>query len=102
MNAGIQPDAWSTGFCKLYDFAGRWKELIFRIFGTDPAFDRGSSPRDVRLSERQPLARGDSQLKLNQVESCHQFGNGVFHLKASVHFQEIKMSLVIGEEFNSP
>ncbi len=46
-------------------------------------------------AERKPLARGDANLQLHQVQSGHQFGHRMLDLQARIHFQEIEVLLLI-------
>ena len=55
--------------------------------------------RHVVLFERQWLTGGDANLLTHQVDAGHQLGNGVLHLDARVHFNEVEIVLLIDEEF---
>ncbi len=55
---------------------------------------------DVLLGEWQSFARRDPQLELNQVISGDQLGDGMLHLQARVHLQEIEVALLIGEKLH--
>ena len=68
---------------------GAGKELILRIFGAEPALDGRARPRNVVLPERQRLPRGNPQLQLHQIETSHQFGDGMLHLKPCIHLEEV-------------
>ena len=92
VHAGINPDMGSGRFAKLNDLARRGKKLIFGIFGADAALHRPSPPIDIFLPERQPIARGDFQLELNQIVAGDQFGDWMLDLQARIHLQEIEIS----------
>src|SRR4051794_33092013 len=50
-----------------------------------------SSQRHIVLTKRQALARGDPQLRLNNVDPRYGFSDRVFHLKPRIHFEEIEL-----------
>src|SRR5262245_3120221 len=52
------------------------------------------------MTERLPT--GDSNLLFDQIKSCNHFCNGMLHLEAGIHFQEIEMLVGVNEEFDRP
>ena len=72
-----------------------------RIFGINAGLDRRSGMLDVLLLERQRLARGDPNLRLDEVDAGHQFGHGMFDLNSRVHFDEVELVfLLVENEFD--
>ena len=60
-------------------------------------------PRRARRrppAEGQARAGGDFHLEAHQVESGYQFGDGVLHLEAGVHFQEVEAPVGIHQKFD--
>ncbi len=60
------------------------------ILGIDAALDRPALGRQVGLGERQPLAGGDAQHLLHEVDTGDQLGDRMLDLKTGVHLQEIE------------
>src|SRR6516225_1281799 len=56
---------------------------------------RNSLPR-----ERKPMAGGDGNLQLDEVQACDLLGDGMLDLQASVDFQEIKVELSVDQKLN--
>ena len=54
---------------------------------------------DIVLAEIDRLARGDTQLPLDEVESRDPFGDRVLNLEPSVHLQEEELAVLV-EEFD--
>ena len=63
--------------------AGRRRERL-GILGVDAALDRVAGERDVALLERQPLARRDPDLLLDDVDAGHHLGDRMLDLEARV------------------
>ena len=97
---GIDPHVHAAGRVIGADLAGRGREGP-GIFGVDPALDRVALELDVLLGDRQRLAIGNADLLAHQVHAGDRFGNGVFHLQAGVHFDEIELA-VFPQEFDRP
>ena len=72
----------------------RRQEAALRIFGVQPRLDRMAAARDCRLLERQPFARGDTQLPFDEVEPGDHFGDRMLDLQARVHLEEIELGAV--------
>ena len=84
----------------LLDQAGARLEVAIRVFGVDSAFDRGPAADDVGLLERQPLAGGDADLRLDQVDAGNHLGHGVLDLDAGVDLDEIEVVVLIDDELD--
>ncbi len=61
-----------------------------------------AAPRQAPRScvERQRRAGGDLHLQPHQVEAGHQLGDGMLHLQARVHFQEVEAAVLVHQEFH--
>ena len=69
--------------------AGRGQEAGGGVFGVDAALHGMPAQRHVLLAEGQPLAGRHAQLQRHEVEAGDQLRDGVLHLQARVHLQEI-------------
>ena len=54
--------------------------------------------RHVTLLERQPLARRDADLLLDDVDAGDELGDRMLDLDAGVHFEEEEVALVVEQE----
>ena len=52
---------------------------------------------DVVLRPRQPLAGGDAQLRLDEVDAGDQLGHRVLDLDARVHLDEVELVVLVQE-----
>ena len=86
------------GHVQILHPAGGGEESVGRVLARDAAFDRPSARRDGFLSERKPLARGDAQLPLHEIDARHELGDRVLDLDARVHLEEVERSLRVEQE----
>src|SRR6202167_6142913 len=75
------------------DRSGRGHERA-GIFGVDAAFDRMSAELNVGLGVGQLLARGDRELRLDQVDAGDQLGYRMLDLDARVHLDEVELAIL--------
>ena len=75
-------------------------KIVVGIFGIDAALHRMAIHLQVLLFERKRKPFCNPDLLPHQVHSHHSFRDRVLHLQAGVHLQEIKIELVIHDEFN--
>ena len=54
---------------------------------------------DIFLLEPEPLARGNSQLQFNQIETRNCLGDGMLDLQPRVHLHEVELAGWIEQEF---
>ena len=85
------------GTLKAWIDAGRRRERL-GILGVDAALDRVAGERHVALLERQPLARRDPDLLLDDVDAGDELGDRVLDLDARVHLEEVEVALVVEQE----
>src|SRR5262249_8770329 len=89
----VEPDPRSAGRNEELDLAPAGLEIAVRILGVDPALDRVPAELDVGLSERNPLAGGDQDLLLDEIEPGDELGDGVLHLDAGVDLDEVEAAV---------
>ena len=78
---------------------GRGREVPVRVLGVDAALDGVTADPDVVLLAAQGLARGDADLLLDEVDAGDQLRDGVLHLDAGVHLDEVEL-LALDEELD--
>ena len=87
-------------FSQLTDNTRRRHEIIFGIFGTDTALYGMSALLQVFLLIMKRFTVSNTNLVLHQVHPYYFFCNRVFHLEACIHFEEIKVTMFVYEEFD--
>jgi len=104
--AAVQADAEAGAGAVDVDAAGVGGEVGQGVFGGDAALD-GVTPgfdgflgRDADFRGVQGVALSDIDLALDNVDTCGHFGDGVFHLDARVHFDEVVPVLAVHKEFD--
>ena len=71
------------------------------IFGIDPAFDRATFPVNFFLLQSQAFAVGNRDLLRNNVNFGDRLRNRMFHLNASIHFEEVEgVPIDINQKFD--
>ena len=68
-----------------------------RVLGVDAALDGVALEAHVALREGQPLAGGDADLLLHQVDAGDHLGDRVLHLDARVHLHEVEGAVLVEE-----
>jgi methylmalonyl-CoA mutase N-terminal domain/subunit len=85
------------------DRAGRGDEVGRRFLGVDADLDRVAAQLDVGLGHAHPVPGGDPQLGLREVDPGDEFGDGVLHLEAGVHLQEVEgLEVLVEQELAGP
>ena len=87
------------------DPPGVREEVVFRILGRDPTLDRVSLGLGQRQGNPGPLevmAFGDPDLRLDEVDAEHELGDGVLHLDARIHLDEVVRPTRIHEKLRGP
>src|SRR5579863_1449505 len=64
------------------------------VFRVDAALHGVTADLHVALRVRQPLAGGDQQLRLDQIDAGDEFGHGMLHLDAGVHLDEVELPVL--------
>ena len=85
---------------QLLDDTGRRHEVVFRIFGTDAALYGMTALEQVLLLEVQHLVVGNTDLLFHQVYAYHLFRDGVLHLQARIHFEEIETAVLVYQKLD--
>src|SRR6266403_2906870 len=96
---GIHPYAGTARSLKSCDASCRRNECI-GVLGVNTAFD--GMPRELHFTDSffQALPSCYPNLSLNQIYARHQFRHRVLDLNARIHFDEIKRTVLIHQEFN--
>ena len=76
------------------------REIIRRIFGIEPRFDRMAGAANILLCQRQSFARCDAELPVDQVDAGDHLGHRMFDLKTRVHFHEPDIPAGSEQEFD--
>ena len=74
-------------------------EVILRILRIDAALNGMPCRADMALAPGEIGAIGHLDLSLDQVDAHDPFCDSVFHLKAGVHLQKVKILISIKKEF---
>src|SRR5882672_5177572 len=96
VDVAVDPNAGTAGRMPETDGPGRRHEGL-GVLGVDAAFHRMAANLDVVLAVRQWLARGDEQLRFDDVDAGHELGHGMLDLNARVHFDEIEFVVLVQE-----
>lgn len=72
--------------------------LLGLVFGVDAAFDGVTPDDDVLLGEGQWDSSGDFEPELDQVDAGDHVGDGMFHLYAGVHLDDVLLALDVVED----
>ena len=79
---------------------GRQAEVLVRIFGVDARLERPAVDFDVALLEKQAMTLGDADHLLHDVHAGDALGDGMLHLQACVHLQEVEVLLRVDEKLD--
>ncbi len=82
------------------DAAGGGQELARGVFGIDARLHRPSVKADVLLAKIQRLAGSHADHRLDEVDAGDEFGDGMLHLQAGVHLQEVEALVLAGDELD--
>ena len=104
--AAVQTDAEAAAGAVGGDLAGVGGEVVGRVLGGDAALDGVAVHPQVVLTGQADLgggegvALGDEDLGTHQVHAGDHLGDGVFHLDAGVHLDEIVVAVLVHQEFH--
>src|SRR5581483_11193406 len=76
------------------DNAGRWQQRD-GIFSDHTAFNRMPGQNDITLSPGNSLSGGGHDTGLDDINAGNHFGDWMLDLHASIHLDEIEVSLII-------
>ena len=76
-----------------------WK-LRAGVFGVDPELEGVAAHLDVLLGDGEPLAVGDADHLLDQIDAGHLFGHRVLHLDPRVDLDEVEAALLVEDELD--
>ena len=100
MGMGIDAYAEATGQVHGLDFTGTRLEVAIGILGVDSAFDRSPTGFDIGLFEGKFLVGSDEDLRLDEIDTGDHFGDRMFDLDPRVDFDEVKIVLLVDDEFD--
>ena len=104
--AAVQPDAEAAAGAVGGDLAGVGGEVVGRILGGHPALEGvavqvdGILAGDADGRGGQGLALGDEDLGPHQVDAGDHLGDGVLHLDAGVHLDEVVGAALVHQELH--
>ncbi len=96
INMAVDPDARTAGRMPQPDGAGG-RDKALGVLGVDAAFDGVAADLHVLLPDIELLARRDQQLRLDDVDAGDHLGHRMLDLHARVHFDEIKLPVLVQE-----
>jgi len=67
------------------------------MFGVDAALNRMAVQPDVFLTQAEWDAAGNEDLLDHNIHPRHHFGDGVLHLHAGIHLDEVELSVLVEE-----
>ena len=79
---------------------GRQAEVLVWVLSIDARLDRPALDADVALLEAEPVALGHADHLLHNVNARDTLGDGMLHLEASVHLEEVEVALRVDEELD--
>ena len=80
---------------QVFNQPGTGQKVGCRAFRIDTRFNGPAITRDIILSQRQRFAARHPQLPLHQIQPGDGLGDRMFHLQAGIHFQKIKLFVLI-------
>ncbi len=80
--------------------ASRRRSESFRIFRVDAALDAVAANFNSADGVIEIFSCGQTNLRFDQVYVRHHFGDGVLHLNARIHFDEVKAAVFIAQKFH--
>ena len=98
VNAAVVAQAQPFGQAQAFDLARAGHEIVLRVLGINAALDGMAGLRDMALAPRQIAARRDLDLRFDQIDADHPFGHRMLDLQARVHFEKIKILLLIQQK----
>ena len=69
---------------------GAWQKPAIGVFGIDAVFDRPTVEFDIVLRHAEFLTSGNADHLFDQIDTGDTLGDGMLHLQAGVHFEEIE------------
>ena len=100
LHAGVHPNAWALRCDVGPEGTGGRQESRRDVFGIDAQFNGMPLNAQVFLSQPKRLSPGDADLLFHEVHAGDHLRDGMLHLQARVHFQEVKVPVGIHEELH--
>ena len=100
VDVAVDADTDAVRLGQLLDNAGRGHEVVLRVLGTDAALDGVAALEEFFLMQVQHFVVGDADLLLHQVHAHHFLRDGMLHLQAGIHFEEIEVTVLVHQELD--
>ena len=100
VHIAVYTDTDTVWFSKLLDNTRRRHEIVFRVLGTDTAFDGVAALKQLFLSEMQHLIIGNTDLFLYQVHTNYLLRNRMLYLQARIHFEEVEPTVLVYQKLD--
>ncbi len=100
VRAGVVAHAGSSRYAQHLDGAGARQEAGSWILRVHATLDGVTAPSDVRLAVAEGLTRSHAHLLSHQIDAGNELGDGMLHLQACVHLQEVEVPIFAEEELH--
>ena len=100
VEVGVDAHARAAGDAEGGDGSARGEEVVGGVFGGDAAFDGVAAPVHVPLGASQLVSVGDADLLPDEVNAGDHLGDGVLHLDAGVHLQDVEAVVGVDHELD--
>jgi hypothetical protein len=102
VEVAVHPDAGPPGKEQGLHLADGGPEALLRVLGVDAHLYSVAPDLNLLLLEPEPLPHGDPKLGLDQVHPRHHLRDGVLHLDAGVHLNEVEVALLVHQKLQGP
>ena len=92
-DAAIPAHARAAGDSELVDHTGRRQEIAERVLSCDAALDAVPGVRRRVQGGGELFAGRDTQLGVHEVEAGDHLGDGMLHLQACIHLEEVERAV---------
>src|SRR5204863_4269835 len=96
----VDPNTASTRRVIHFDATGRGTEIVEGIFSVDTTFDGVTFEDQIALGESEGLTHRDENLLLHDIDAGDLFSDRMLDLDALIDFEEVKIRVVIDNEFD--
>ena len=100
LDSTIDADSGARRPLEFFNASGSRHEVLRRIFGIKTDFDRMAANGWDFTQNRLIRILCLGNLRPNQINSRHELGNRMLHLKTSIHFEKEELALFVDEKFN--
>ena len=100
VHAFIHADSRAAGSVPRQNLSRRREEVVLRILGVKPDFHCMTAWSDGFPSKWQAMPCCNRDLQFDEIQACDLLRNRMLHLQTRIHFQEIKIQVLVHEEFH--